>query len=511
MLEKAQALHKIQRNYRIQPSQELQNFWETVEKNKLYEAHQAFHYYKIKYFKLEQVAEYDFKRIRFWFKNRGEHYLVRYYIPLGQTFALSSTTFAAAYDINKNFLGVFLVNKRIDPIFLTAHLSDLLENNEPELSKEEFIKEQISEGVRMELDFENEYRELDENGDYRERTPEERKAHFNDKLEEVLKFLELVYNVLFPNFQFKYKNLKNSFKIHFVASDLNKKWKIVKPEIEIPKYEPGLDFYNIILPILNRVNFQLWSENPDNKNEYGFYRLKEGIAMLHHHQVCEFLRLGLVPHHSNAHFPSIVFSTKPSGFVNALEYEVKFFQTQEEYSAYYKQFQIDKRVLSVRHLLAKDIPLIVNYFLDSPDATLELGGFDLMKIPFEDELISELKHAMTTPIPEREKCFIVLEEGGKHYGHCHIERMENEVAYFYFFDWNGMLKRENVIDGLLTKAISFLSELYQLKTLYAETTPLDTYRNSALERAGFKYIEEQNHIRDVWSSEELYKVWKLDV
>jgi hypothetical protein len=430
---------------------------------------------------------------------------VRYYIPLATTFAISSGVIVAAYDGSKNYIGVFLVNQRRDPIFLCSDLSSLLTNKEPAISREDFIKEQISEAVIHEFDFDQYYPPYDEDEGHQEFTDDEIVALFDKRLAELLTFIELVYNCTYPDYKLSVKTLKKSFKLYFTHSS-NPKMKTVKPEIEIPKSESSTNQLDTVIALLNRLNFQKKSENP-NKEEYGLYRLGDSIVMLHVNQLCEFVRLGIVPHFANVEFPSIVYSTHPSGFEKPISYEIRFFETEEEYMVYYKQYKIEKDILSIRDLEEKDIPTIVNYFLNRPDDMLSKDGFDTLKIPFEEELIEGLQ----TSIATKKEHNIILKEGGKGYGHCAIERFtENGEGYLYFYDWNGMLKREKVIDGLLNKAIGHIIETYSLKTIYVEPTKGDEYRNEALKRAGFELVKEDKYVRDVWSGEKVFNLWKLD-
>ena len=499
------SIHKIHRTYRINPSEELQKFWKEVENRKLNEDYIPFHYYKFKLFSLEQVADFNYKDIKFWFKTRGEHFLVRYYIPIATTFALSSAVIVAAYDASKNYIGVFLVNQRVDPIFLCSELSSLLEDNEPSVSKEDFIKEQISEAVIHDFDFDQHYPPYDEDEGYQSFTDEEIEMFFNQRLTELLKFLELVYNCTHPDYKLSIKTLKKSFKLCFTHYS-NPKMKAVKPEIEVPKSESSSNQIDTVIAVLNRLNFQKWSES--DKREYGLYRLGDKIVMLHINQLCEFVRLGIVPHFANVEFPSIVYSTHPSGFEEPISYEIRFFETEEEYAEYYKQYKLEKDILSIRELQEKDISTIVNYFLNRPDDMLAKDGFDTMKIPFEEELIEGLQTSILT---KKQQHNIILREGGKAYGHCAIERFtENGEGYLYFYDWNGLLKRERVIDGLLKIAIAQIIEIYSLKTIYVEPTKEDEYRNGALKRAGFELVKEDKYIRDAWSGEKVYNLWKLD-
>lgn len=509
MNKKEKFLRKIQRNFRINPSEKLQAFWEAVENNNLHDDFIHFRYYKLKLLTIEQVAEFDYKDIRFWFKHKGERFLVKYYIPIARNFEFSHAVTIAAYDSEKRFLGIFLSNQSVDPIFLTKDLSDLLTNTAPLLSKEDFLKKEVTKVLMLEFDFD--YPMEDEDGEYIDYTEEEKAVIFNQKLTDLLAFLQPVYNVTYPNNKFNYKSLKKSFKIFFKLDEHLKDGEAVQSEIIIPKYYEYQDSLDIVISILNKVNFQWWSEDNDNQKKYGFYRVENGIAMLHIEQLCEFVRLGIVPHFSNVQFPSIIYSTHSSGYIDASEYEIFHFETQEEYDKFYDEYMDKEDPLTVRLLEDKDIPKIVNYFLEAREKQLLTDGFDLMKIPFEEQLIEELQTSIITPDDQKNQFIVIESEGEKHYGHCTIERInKNGEAYFYFYDWKGMLNRQPVIDGLLNLAIQLMIETYSLKTIFAEITPDDNYRTEALTRAGFELVKEHELLRDPWSSEQIYQLWKLD-
>lgn len=510
MKQKENYINKIQRTYRVRPSQELQEFWKELERKGNVDDFIPFRYFKIKLFTLQQVADFDPKDFKFWFKHRGRYLLVRYFIPLATSFDFSSAIFVAAYDEAKNYIGVFLVNQEIDPIFITSDLFSLLGNKEPNISKKDFIEEQISEAVRLEFDFEREYPLSDDGEDYYHDISEEEKAiYFDQKITEILAFLELVYSGMYTSFKFDVKRLEKSFKISFIHS--NPEFKSVRQDIEVPREYEYLSFFDIILPILNGINYQWWNEDRHKQKKYGFYRIDGGIAMLHLHQLCELTRSGVIPHFLNVEFPSIVFSTHPSGFESPLAYEIKHFKTQEEYDLYIQQYNINSDKLSVRQLEIKDIPHIVNYFLEMRDQQLLIDGFDLEKIPFEEELIEELKISINSPDKVKKKFILILQEGGKDYGHCHLIRKNKaEEAYFDFYNWKGMLNREKVVDGLLKLALEQMIKIYNLKTIYAEITKGDEYRDEAFKRSGFEFIKENKHARDSWSQEQVFNLLKLD-
>lgn len=491
-------IDKIRRKYRIKPSEELLNFWNKVEQNKFQENYIPFRHFKIKLLTLEQVAEFDHKDIRFWFKKKGQRFLVRYYIPIADYYTFGNAVVIAAYDHSKNFIGIFLANLDNDPFFITEDLFSLLKNEKPKLSLDEFLDEQVSSDVRFKFDFDESY--FDENENHH---PE----LFDKDLIKVLEFIKLVYNSLYAELPIEIKTLKNSFKLSFKAKEKHKN-QVVKQEIEIPRLTNFISL-DIIIPILNRINYEWWNGGSSLMSEYGFYRTHSGIAMLHIHQVCEYIRAGAIPHLNNVHFPPIVYSKHPSGFESIVSYEVKFFEKQEDYLKWYKQYEIDSSILSVRNLEEKDIPKIVDYFLDSKNHLVD--GIEYSKVPYEEEIIETLETSMSDANDKKQRYYLILENGGKNYGHCHIERFENrDEAYFYFYDWEGLLRNEKRIDGLINLAIQNILSTYPLKTIYSEPTRDDKYRNGVFERLGFEKIGEHQEIRDAISRNDTFVKWKLN-
>lgn len=498
MEDKDVLLKRIQRNYRIEPAKELQEFWKEIKHKGLHENLVSFRFFKLNLLTIEEVTNFDFKNIRFWFKKKGAYFLVRYYIPIATLGG--NDVFIAAYDSAKHFLGVFLCNAKSDPIFITSDLFSLLENSTPTQTKEAFLKEEVSKGVLKAFDF---------NKGYPDEGEEESQRLFNQELHEVLEFIQNVYGVVDYNYVLDIKTLKKSFKIFFKNNE-STKWEAVKHIIEIPKS----DYHNShdwIIAILNRINFQLWTSDSDMMKEYGFYIIDHGIAMLHIHQLCEFVRQGIIPTFFNVHFPPIIYSTHPSGFVNTLKYEIKFFETQEEYDKFYKDFMNEKEQMSAREMEEKDMASVVDYFLDTSKEQLAIDGIDELKIPNEEQLIDNLQQCLDSENKKKEQFNLLFERNGKTYGHCHLERVsKNKTAYFYFFYWQKAFRQVEIIDEWIDQSLSYFFEKHSLKTIYTELIPSDTYRNEVLTRAGFEFVKEHNIVGDSLRFEQTLNLWKLD-
>ena len=77
------------------------------------------------------MAEFDPKDFRFWFRLRPKIFLVQYYIPLAYAGDSSHSMMMACYDRAKHFIGVFLVNRLIDPVFISFELESLLAGTPP--------------------------------------------------------------------------------------------------------------------------------------------------------------------------------------------------------------------------------------------------------------------------------------------------------------------------------------------------------------------------------------------
>lgn len=495
-------LNSIRRNYRIKPSEELINFWESVEHNKLNSSYINYQYFRIKLMTLKQVAEFNYKDIRFWFKKKGEYFLVRYYIPIAEEATFSRSFFIAGYNELKNFIGVFLVNLHQDPIFITADLFSLLKNTTPDIPIKVFIEKEISKGVRKEFDFNHNYWD-EEHG---LETPE----LFNQHLSELLEFIKTAYNAVDLNFDIKLKQFKKSFKITFINKE-NKKWRVVKHEIDVPILNNHADSSDIILPVLNRINFQLWHSSSNSTKEYGFYRLDKMVALLHIEQICKYMRLGVIPHFNNSIFPSIIYSSHPSGYRNSQMYEIVSFETPEEFNAYCKKVNAELDLMSVRSMEEKDIPMIVDYFLDNPESQLSVDGFDINKIPFEEELINILQNYIHEKNADKKRFDIMLVRGGRAEGHCYVERLNKKgEAYLYFFNNKGLLKNKDRMSDLLKMAIELILQKSPLKTIYAEPTKEDEYRNEILKKIDFEFVKKHKNERDSLSGEHTFNLWKLD-
>ena len=498
MKSKDQLLKKIRRDYRIEPSTELLDFWKTVEKKKLQEDYIPFRYFKIKLFTLEQVAEFNFKKIRFWFKKRPQVHLVRYYIPLASVIASSEFTLVAAYDSAKHFIGVFFCNLLIDPIFITADLFSLLNQIEPEKNKAAFLEEVVSKRLIKEFNFDQFYPEIYD---------EEKKQELLEKnILEVFEYIKMIFEVIHYNEKLEIKSLKKSFKIFFQPR--NKNNKEVRYTIEIPKSD--YDGFSTILPVLNLINYRMWNSDSDMIAEYGFYRISNGIVMLQVEQLCEFIRLGIVPPAHNVHFPPIIYSSQSSGYANPLKYEIGFFETQEAYNEYAKSITISRYEKSARRMQQKDIPRIVDYFLDTHSLLLLDAGIEAMKIPSEEKLIENLQLSLNAKDDKKHQFYVMFDIDIDTRGHGYIEKIKKgKEAYFYFFYWDNVYNKPEIIDELIEKSIQVIQEAYDLKTIYAENLKKDDYRNEAFKRAGFEWVKEQETARDEMSVKGIYNLWKL--
>lgn len=500
MKNKTKHLTKIRRNYRIDPAPELLKFWETIEKEQLQNDWIPFRYFKIKLMTIQQIAEFDFKKIRFWFKNRAKVHLVHYYIPLAYDYTVGRFCIIAAYDRAKNFIGVFHCNLTTDPIFLTADLFSLLENKTPTMTKKEFLYKHVSNALIKEINFDTCYFEEDI----------ESKEFLQHKkaILDFLEYVKLISDVISYEEKMTIKPLKKAIKLSF--QHYNKDYKFVQLILDVPLLT-NESYSETILPILNWMNYRWWNWDSTIIPEYGFFRFEEGVVMLHLEQLCEFVRQGVIPNFANVNFPSIVFSTHPSGYKNILEYEVGFFETQEEYDQYYKEFMESKEKPFVRRLEEKDIPKILDYFFDKPPLTLNTDGIDINKIQNEEQFTIPIELSLKTEDAQKKDFFIIFMIDHKSYGHCHIERITKKDAYFYFYYWDNIYNKPPIVDQLIKQSILLIQETFSIKTLYAEPTPNDEYRNDVFQRGGFELVKQHEIERDDISVKQIYNLWKLDL
>ncbi len=499
MDERAEQLLKIRRNYRIEPSEALREFWAQIEKKQPHEESIPFRFFNLRFLTQAQVADFDPKELRFWFKTRASIHLVQYYIPLAHALTSSEAMFVAAYDRNKHFIGVFHCNLNIDPVFITADLFSLLDGTPPPASsKEAFLAEKVSPVLLVDCSPESFYYELQ----YDEAAIAKKEQ---EKIMRLLEYLKLVYPVVQYEEKFEVKVLKKQFKFLFSKNS----------EGQLP---PGPDFQflrdsiyelDTILPILNLINYRIWNSGSNMMAEYGFYRTEKGVVMLHIEQLCEFVRWGVIPAHYNAHFPAIIYSSQPSGYRDVLEYEVRMFETQEEYSKYYKEF-MDAKYQLVRPLEEKDIPLVIDYFLNSTKVELTEAGLDELLIPSEETLLEELHQCMNTENAAKEQFNMIFEMNRKTYGHARLDQIAETTAHFFFFNWEPSFRRQDTIDPWMEQAIELIRTTYPtIRTIYTELSKEDNYRAEILQRAGFEEIGQETFQRDKMSIETTYTRWRL--
>lgn len=168
-------------------------------------------------------------------------------------------------------------------------------------------------------------------------------------------------------------------------------------------------------------------------------------------------------------------------------------------------------MLSIRELQPSDIPLIADYWVNSPNEHLLAMGVDLAKVPPREAFIEMLENQYSLPIEKRQAYCIIWLLNGNPIGHCNTNPTTfGDVAKMHLHIWNKENRRSQIGTALLKMTIPLFFEKLQLKRLFCEPYALNPAPNRTLEKVGFTFVKEYVTIPGSINFEQAVNQWILE-
>ena len=146
--------------------------------------------------------------------------------------------------------------------------------------------------------------------------------------------------------------------------------------------------------------------------------------------------------------------------------------------------------LSVRPLIITDIPVIVEYFLDTDPKILVAMGIDLSKLPKRDEWIALLYKNFEVETKKKSFYYSIWLEDGKAIGHSNINWIKyGEEAFMHLHVWKPDQRKKGLGVKFLMQSIPYYFREFELKRIYCQPYIHNPAPNKILTKLGFEFIK----------------------
>jgi RimJ/RimL family protein N-acetyltransferase len=167
--------------------------------------------------------------------------------------------------------------------------------------------------------------------------------------------------------------------------------------------------------------------------------------------------------------------------------------------------------LSVREMQASDIPLIIQYWMESTPAHLEGMGVDLAKMPTK-AFWEEMLHAQLAQSMQEKKsyCIIWLQDD-QPIGHSNVNQIIfGEQAFMHLHLWRQAVRQQGMGSTLVQMTIPYFFKNLQLQRLYCAPYAHNPAPNKTLARVGFTFLESKVATPGFINFEQEINVWVLE-
>lgn len=166
---------------------------------------------------------------------------------------------------------------------------------------------------------------------------------------------------------------------------------------------------------------------------------------------------------------------------------------------------------SVREIQPTDIPLVINYWRNSPPSFLEALGVDLSKIPSETELKKMLMTQITTPYEEKQSFCMIWVFENQAVGHSNINKIQfGDHAFMHLHLWDDSIRKKGLGSEFVKLTIPYFFKLFKLKKLFCEPYSKNPAPNKTLARCGFKLIDTYTCVPGSINFEQEVNLWTLE-
>ena len=149
--------------------------------------------------------------------------------------------------------------------------------------------------------------------------------------------------------------------------------------------------------------------------------------------------------------------------------------------------------LSVREMNLSDVPLVIDYWLNSDPNHLVGMGDDLSKVPTAPDLEKNLVQQIKMPIGQKKSYALIWLINGKAAGHCNVNTIKyGHSAYMHLHLWDAVNRRSGFGAILVKRSLPFFFNALNLNYLFCEPYANNAGPNAVLKSVGFKF--EKSHV-----------------
>ena len=166
--------------------------------------------------------------------------------------------------------------------------------------------------------------------------------------------------------------------------------------------------------------------------------------------------------------------------------------------------------LQVRPIEKKDIPQLVDYWMNaSPDYLVGMG-VDLDKMPDRASLTKMLEKQIELDIQEKLSYALIWDIDGEPSGHCNVNNIVyGEEAQMHLHLWHSGKRKSGLGTKLVKMSVARFFEDLQFQQLWCEPYALNPAPHRVLEKAGFQFIKEYKTIPGSINFEQNVKQWRM--
>lgn len=166
--------------------------------------------------------------------------------------------------------------------------------------------------------------------------------------------------------------------------------------------------------------------------------------------------------------------------------------------------------LSIRKQTLEDIPLIVDYFLNSTDDHLLKMGVERTKLYERTYWLNLLQENFYLNKEKKQLYYIIWLMNDEAIGHCNINKIiPNQEANMHLHLWNNDNRHKGLGLSFLQMSIPIFFKEFNLKKLYCEPYASNPAPNKTLEKLGFEFIDTYFGIPGPFNFEQQVNKWCL--
>jgi len=167
-------------------------------------------------------------------------------------------------------------------------------------------------------------------------------------------------------------------------------------------------------------------------------------------------------------------------------------------------------MLAVREITADDIPLLVDYWLNSDPEFMQGMGVDLAKLPEREVLVKMLSAQLWQDYTEKQSYVLIWLFDVKPVGHCNVNKIEfGKSAFMHLHLWQSEHRQKGMGSTLVNLSLPHFFEKLKLETIYCEPYALNPAPNKTLTKLGFTFEREYITTPGYLNFEQPVKRWSL--